>query len=93
MILGIDVRDWEKPTHKLVSTTREVTSYVPEDCVWMEIGFAELEMSAWAFDYGRYQPKKHVALETLGSRCPSWLRLLRPSLTETRDWSAHVTIV
>ena len=62
VILGIDVRDWEKPTHKLVSTTREVTSYVPEDCVWMEIGFAELEMSAWAFDYGRYQPKKHVAL-------------------------------
>ena len=62
VILGIDVRDWEKPTHKLISTTREVTSYVPDDCVWMEIGFAELEMSAWAFDYGRYQPKQHVAL-------------------------------
>ena len=85
VILGIDVRDWEKPTHKLVSTTREVTSYVPDDCVWMEIGFAELEMSAWAFDYGRYQPKQHVALGDPRLAMPELAKIAQDKLDVTPD--------
>jgi len=61
-ILGIDVRDWEKPTSNLDSTNREVTSLVPETCTWMEVGFGEIDISSWAFDYGRYQPKRMSAL-------------------------------
>ncbi len=52
-ILCLDVRDWEKPTKKLVSTTRELTSLVPEGCRWIEIGFGDLELSSWAMDYQR----------------------------------------
>ncbi len=73
-ILGLDLRDWEKPTHKLVSTTREVTPLVPETCKWMEVGFAEIGMSSWAFDYGRFQPK---ALSALGDP-----RLAMPQMTD-----------
>lgn len=74
VLLGIDVRDWEKPTHQLVSTTREVTSVVPESCEWLEIGFGEIDISSWAFDYGRYQPK---AVSALGDP-----RLAMPQLAE-----------
>ena len=73
-ILGLDLRDWEKPTHKLVSTTREVTPLAPETCQWMEVGFAEIGMSSWAFDYGRFQPK---ALSALGDP-----RLAMPQMTQ-----------
>jgi acetolactate synthase-1/2/3 large subunit len=62
VILGIDVRDWERPTASLDSTTREVTSLVPESCEWLEVGFAEIGMSSWALDYGRYRPKTLSAL-------------------------------
>jgi acetolactate synthase-1/2/3 large subunit len=53
LILCLDVRDWEKPTTELVSTTRSVKSIVPEDCVWIDIGFGDLELSSWAMDYQR----------------------------------------
>ncbi|MDQ6618931.1 MAG: thiamine pyrophosphate-binding protein [Pseudomonadota bacterium] len=53
VILCLDVRDWEKPTHTLVSTTRTLTSRVPADCKWLDIGFGDLEISSWAMDYQR----------------------------------------
>ena len=53
VILCLDVRDWEKPTTELVSTTREVTSLVPAGCKWIDIGFGDLNLSAWAMDYQR----------------------------------------
>ena len=65
-ILGLDIRDWEKPTAELDSTNRTVTSLVPENCAWMEVGFGEIGISSWAFDYGRYRPK---VLSALGDPC------------------------
>ncbi len=53
LMLCLDVRDWEKPTHKLVSTTRTLTPLVPAACKWVEIGFGDLELSSWAMDYQR----------------------------------------
>lgn len=53
LILCLDVRDWEKPTTELNSTTRELTSLVPESAQWIDIGFGDLELSSWAMDYQR----------------------------------------
>ena len=61
-ILALDVRDWEKATAKLDSTTRELTSYLAEDCAWMEVGFHEIGQKSWSLDYGRYLPKRLSAL-------------------------------
>ena len=85
VILGIDVRDWEKPTHKLESATRVVTSLVPDNCVWMEIGFCEIEMSAWAFDYGRYQPKQFTALGDPRLAMPTMTEIARNRLANNED--------
>jgi len=62
LILCLDVRDWEKPTTELVSTTRTVGSMVPADCVWIDIGFGDLELSSWAMDYQRLM---HAQLRVL----------------------------
>jgi acetolactate synthase-1/2/3 large subunit len=53
LVICMDARDWEKPTTELVSTTRQLTSVVPKAAKWIEIGFGDLELSAWALDYQR----------------------------------------
>ena len=52
-LLLLDVRDWERATTELVSTTRKVTSVLPPNCKWIDIGFGDLEISSWAMDYQR----------------------------------------
>jgi acetolactate synthase-1/2/3 large subunit len=76
-ILALDVRDWEKATAKLDSTTRELSSYLAPDCKWMEVGFHELGLKSWSLDYGRYLPK---LLSALGDP-----RLVMPQMTEIAE--------
>ncbi len=73
-ILALDVVDWEKATAKLDSTTRDLTSYLSDDCKWMEVGFHETGIGSWSLDYGRYLPK---SLSALGDP-----RLAMPQMTE-----------
>jgi acetolactate synthase-1/2/3 large subunit len=73
-ILALDVRDWEKATAKLDSTTRALSSYLAPDCKWMEVGFHELGLKSWSLDYGRYLPK---SLSALGDP-----RLVMPQMTQ-----------
>lgn len=73
-ILALDVRDWEKATAKLDSTTRELTSYLSDTCIWMDIGFHEMGMKSWSLDYGRYLAK---SLSALGDP-----RLAMPQMTQ-----------
>lgn len=54
LVLCLDVRDWERPTTSLTSTTRELVSIVPEGCKWIDIGFGDSNISAWAMDYQRF---------------------------------------
>jgi acetolactate synthase I/II/III large subunit len=80
VILGIDVRDWERPTASLDSISRVTTPLVSEACEWLEVGFAEIGMSSWSLDYGRYQPK---TLSALGDPClamPEMTRIARRKL-------------
>jgi acetolactate synthase-1/2/3 large subunit len=53
LMLCLDVRDWEKPTAELISTTREVVEMVPASARWIDIGFGDIELSSWAMDYQR----------------------------------------
>jgi acetolactate synthase I/II/III large subunit len=55
LLLALDVRDLERPTTRLESTSRRIQSRLPADAVYAEIGFADLELSSWSMDYGRYQ--------------------------------------
>ena len=67
VVLCLDVRDWERPTTTLTSTTRELVTLTPKGCQWIDIGFGDLNISAWAMDYQRflYADQRIVADTTL----------------------------
>ncbi len=56
LILGLDVKDYEKATHELNNALRQLESLPPTDCDWAEIGFGEIGISKWSMDYCRMQP-------------------------------------
>jgi acetolactate synthase-1/2/3 large subunit len=56
VVLGLDVKDFEKATTELNSTKRELTPLVNADADFVEIGFAEVNISKWSMDYCRMQP-------------------------------------
>ena len=68
------MRDWERATTELTSTTRQLASIEPKGCVWVDIGFGDLELSSWAMDYQRL---KHAQLRILADTT-----LAIPQLTE-----------
>jgi acetolactate synthase-1/2/3 large subunit len=77
VVLCLDVRDWERPTTVLTSTTRELASLAPKRCCWIEIGFGDMNLSAWAMDYQRllYADQRIVADTTLA--IPQLTKLLK----------------
>ncbi|HZM45852.1 MAG TPA: thiamine pyrophosphate-binding protein [Burkholderiales bacterium] len=81
LILCLDLRDWERATTELVSQTRELTAIEPRDCVWIDIGFGDLELSSWAMDYQRL---KHAQLRILADTTlaiPQLTALLRGKIS------------
>jgi acetolactate synthase I/II/III large subunit len=81
LILCLDVRDWERATTELVSSTRQLTGIEPKDCVWIDIGFGDLELSSWAMDYQRL---KHAQLRILADTTiaiPQLTELMRKRIT------------
>jgi len=91
LILCLDTRDWEKPTTELASATREVVSVVPSGAKWIDIGFGDLELSSWAFDYQRLH---HADLQILGDTTiaiPALTRLLKTRIAKDRTLGARIT--
>jgi acetolactate synthase I/II/III large subunit len=77
VVLCLDVRDWERPTTELTSTTREIASLTPKKCQWIELGFGDLNLSAWAMDYQRllYADQRIMADTTVA--IPQLAKLLK----------------
>ena len=75
LVLGLDVKDWEKSTHELNSTKREVEPLVKADADWLEMGFAEVGISKWSMDYGRMQPCSVRALGDTSLGMPELSRI------------------
>ena len=77
VVLCLDVRDWERPTTVLTSATRELTSLAPKKCRWIEVGFGDLNLSAWAMDYQRllYADQRIMADTTVA--IPQLTKLLK----------------
>ncbi len=76
-LLCLDTRDGERATTELVSTTRKVTSLVPADCKWIDIGFGDLEISSWAMDYQRLAHADLRILADTTLAIPALTRLLK----------------
>jgi len=75
LLVALDVRDWEKPLSELDSTTRTVTPLLPDTCERVEIGFGEIGISKWSFDYCRMQPASVRALGDTALAIPELTRM------------------
>jgi acetolactate synthase-1/2/3 large subunit len=75
LLVSLDVRDWEKSLTELNSVKRTVAPLLPETCDRVEIGFAELGISKWSFDYCRMQPCSVRALGDTALAIPELTRL------------------
>ncbi|HEU4921890.1 MAG TPA: thiamine pyrophosphate-binding protein [Burkholderiales bacterium] len=90
LILCLDTRDWERATTELVSTTRAVTSLVPADCKWVDIGFGDLEISSWSMDYQRLAHADLRILADTTIAIPVLTKLLKPRCEKKEKWSKAV---
>jgi len=54
VILSLDCRDWEGPTHYNDRINRTLKSHYSEKCQWVDIGFADIEVSRWAMGYQKF---------------------------------------
>ena len=54
LVTALDVVDWTRGTHKANWQTREVESVCKPGCKWIDVGFADIEISKWATDYNKH---------------------------------------
>ncbi len=77
LVVGLDVRDWEKQFSDLDNANRIVTPLLPEKCERVEIGFAEIGISKWSMDYCRMQPCSVRALGDTALGIPELTRICK----------------
>ncbi|MBX9738615.1 MAG: hypothetical protein K2X62_01000 [Beijerinckiaceae bacterium] len=82
VVLGLDCKDVEKATRELNSTKREVTTVVADHCDWLEMGFAEINMSKWSMDYCRMQPCSIRALGDTSLGIPALTKVIEEKVAK-----------
>jgi acetolactate synthase-1/2/3 large subunit len=90
LLLALDVRDLERPTTRIESATRKMQSRLPADCVFAEIGFADLELSSWSMDYGRYQETQVSVLADTSLAVPALTEMVAERLANDGRKQASV---
>jgi acetolactate synthase I/II/III large subunit len=77
LIVGLDVQDWEKQLTELNNAKRLRETLTPPTCDFVEIGFAEINISKWSMDYCRMQPCSIRALGDTALGIPELTRLCK----------------
>jgi acetolactate synthase-1/2/3 large subunit len=55
-VLFVDTKDMGKPTQKLESTTRTISSRIADGCRVLDLGFGDVGISSWSEDYAEALP-------------------------------------
>ena len=76
-VLGLDIRDWHRPTHELDTKAHTITPLVNENAEWLEMGLAEIGISKWSTDYGKLQPCSVRALGDTSVGVPALIDLCK----------------
>src|SRR5262249_43620746 len=82
LVLGVDVKEWEKQPTELNSAKRTREQLPPPNCDFVEIGFAEVGISKWAMDYCRMQPCSVRALGDTALGIPELTRICKARIAE-----------
>jgi acetolactate synthase-1/2/3 large subunit len=82
LVVGLDVKDWEKQFVELDNAKRILTPLLPETCDTVEIGFGELGISKWSMDYCRMQPCSIRALGDTALGIPELTRICKERIAK-----------
>jgi acetolactate synthase I/II/III large subunit len=83
LILSLDTRDWEKPTHVIDRTKRRTRPLYPANCEMIEIGFGDIGLSKWSMDYTRMPNCSLRVLGDTATAVPELTRLCRERIART----------
>src|SRR6266576_2608569 len=90
LVVGLDVNDWEKQLTELNSAMRTREPITPASCDFVEIGFGEINISKWAFDYCRMQPCSIRALGDTALAIPALTRICKQRIAGDGKLRARV---
>jgi acetolactate synthase-1/2/3 large subunit len=83
LILSLDTRDWEKPTHVIDRTRRATRPLYPAACEMMEVGFGDIGLSKWSMDYTRMPDCSLRVLGDTATAVPELTRLCAERIART----------
>jgi acetolactate synthase-1/2/3 large subunit len=90
LVVGLDVRDWEKQFTDLDNAKRIVTNLLPGTCDTVEIGFGEINISKWSMDYCRMQPCSVRALGDTALGIPELTRICKERIGKDPKLAARI---
>jgi acetolactate synthase I/II/III large subunit len=82
LILMLDVRDWEKSTHYIDRSERDVVPHYGPHCQMIDIGFGEINLSKWSMDYARMPTCSLRVLGDTLTAIPELTRLCRERIAK-----------
>ncbi len=82
LVVGLDVKDWEKQFVELNNAKRILTPLLPDHCDTVEIGFAEIGISKWSMDYCRMQPCSVRAIGDTALGIPELTRICKERIAK-----------
>jgi acetolactate synthase-1/2/3 large subunit len=77
LIVALDCRDWERPTHYNDRVNRTLRAHYPETCEWADIGFADVEIGKWAMNYQKFPECSVRVLADTELAIPALIELCR----------------
>jgi acetolactate synthase I/II/III large subunit len=80
-VLFVDTKDMGKPTQKLESTTRSITSRIADGACVIDLGFGDLGISSWSEDYAEALPADLRITADTAVALPQLLELCRRLVT------------
>jgi acetolactate synthase-1/2/3 large subunit len=90
LVVGLDVKDWEKQFVELDNAKRILTPLLPESCDMVEIGFGEIGISKWSMDYCRMQPCSIRALGDTALGIPELTRICKERIAKDAKLKARI---
>ena len=91
VILALDCRDWERPTHYNDRINRTLRAHYPDHCQWMDIGFADIEISKWAMGYQKFPECAVRVLADTELAIPALTQLCRERVAKDKRAAANAS--
>jgi acetolactate synthase-1/2/3 large subunit len=90
LVMALDVVDWTRGSHKPNWETRRVEPIVSKDCKWIDVGFADIEISKWATDYNKHHNWDMRILADTANAIPALTEAVSARVSKDKKLAARI---